>query len=141
MISCTPLATHPDFIAFCEHWQRDRRCPLPFSDWLRDHGYDAQADAAFVAATKPDVQVWSERGANGDVDLTNFAGHFPHCFTCKPQYRWYIRYCGKLVLHNDDILWNPKLHRHGKHMSILFDTFVDAIVFYLDYQNEVGVAK
>lgn len=43
--------THPEFAAFCNAWHAAGRCPLPFADWLREHGLDGQADAAEWAAT------------------------------------------------------------------------------------------
>jgi hypothetical protein len=56
--------THPDFLAFCNRWQEDGRCPLPFADWLREHGLDGQADAAAWAAVEPDRHTHYRRTKN-----------------------------------------------------------------------------
>lgn len=42
----TELVSHPDFIAFCEAWERDERCPLGLIDWLMDRDMELQAERA-----------------------------------------------------------------------------------------------
>lgn len=44
----TPLAAHPEFLAFCAHWEAGGVCPLPLADWLRDRGLDDAADAVLA---------------------------------------------------------------------------------------------
>lgn len=45
-------ATEPEFRAFVLTWVRRRQCPLPFADWLTEHGQEAMADCALWAATE-----------------------------------------------------------------------------------------
>jgi hypothetical protein len=58
------LLTDPMFVGFCNYWQENLRCPLPFSDWLREQGLDRQAEVALWAATMPNRQWYRDLGSS-----------------------------------------------------------------------------
>jgi hypothetical protein len=46
----SPVAAHPEFLAFCGHWESGGVCPLVLADWLQDRGLDGPADRAAWAS-------------------------------------------------------------------------------------------
>lgn len=53
-MTCKELyVTSPEFRSMIKTWVYRRQCPLPMSDFLRELGMEAAADAALWAATTP----------------------------------------------------------------------------------------
>lgn len=43
--SALDYVDHPEFKAFCSHWERDGEPPFPFADWVREQLGDEEANA------------------------------------------------------------------------------------------------
>jgi hypothetical protein len=54
------LLASPVFLAACKMWEADGRAPLEFADWLRDRGFEGEADAwEWGSGYRPGVRYFS----------------------------------------------------------------------------------
>jgi hypothetical protein len=125
MRTCDAIRTDATFVAFVGFWERERRCPLEFADYLRDYGYDDHADATVYA---------SEQKRRYIKDCTA-CGLYPD--TCvNGTWLWYIRDKGTVFIdlpENDDLFYCkfPGVTIYDN--IIRRPTFLDATIFVLDY--------
>lgn len=71
------LAAHPEFLAFCDIWQRDEWCPYPLIDWFMDRDEERMAEAARWAYEMPERSGYFE---------DKYKRVFPH--TISITYSW-----------------------------------------------------
>jgi hypothetical protein len=129
MRRCDVLKNSIEFVAFVEHWRLNRRCPLEFSDWLRDQEFEEQANAAFYAATSPPRRIFQE-SKTGFICPSNFMPRY---------YSWFMS--RRVAIETDDLSdyfgasFLDKQDLYDGHWKS--PIFIDAIIFYLDYQGEL----
>lgn len=115
----TDLLRDLTFIGFCAHWERDRRCPLEFSDYLVEWGLEEQSECAKWAAG------YRERP---EYSFPADAGPTPDYLGFSSRYRWWHKLTERLCEHADD-LWGAE---HEK-LFRRHDTFPEAIAALLDH--------
>jgi hypothetical protein len=117
-LTAAGLVGNSEFVGFCFCWERDRRIPVGFPDWLREQGLEEQAQTADWCLNSPDKEGWG-------VDRGKWGGPIPSY--SEDGWGWYWRENPVYCKYGDD-LYHP-----DKHMWVKRPTFPEAIAYLLDH--------
>jgi hypothetical protein len=123
------LLTHPDFLAFCACWERDRRIPIGMPDWLREQGADEQAKVADWCLNEPN------RTDTNDYEIRRRKSGPSPTYDKHDCWGWFFRSDG--LFECDDLLLEGPLEASNIRWERR-KTFPEAIVYLLDNYKPIG---
>jgi hypothetical protein len=118
-LTAADLIGNSEFVGFCFCWERDRRAPIGFPDWLREQGLEEQAQTADWCLNQPDREVFNYESEWSGV-----------CPALSPMGRWgwYWKTSTTRLLDNNDLV-----DRKGMWRWAYSPSFPEAIAYLLDH--------